>query len=37
MYHFPRENPSEDSAEQIPREPDAEMVEAKQGTLKIAH
>jgi hypothetical protein len=37
MYHFPREKPSEDSAEQIPREPDAEMVEARQGTLKIAH
>jgi len=37
MYHFPREKPSEDSAEQIPREPDAEMVEARQGTLNIAH
>ena len=36
MYHFPREKPSEDSAEQIPREPDAEMVEARQGTLNIA-
>ena len=36
MYHFPREKPSEDSAEQIPRERDAEMVEARQGTLNIA-
>ena len=39
MYHFPREKPSEDRASQssIAREPDAEMVEAKQGTLNIAH
>jgi len=39
MYHFPREKPSEDSASQIsiPREPDAEMVEARQGTLNITH
>ena len=33
MYHFPREKPSEDRASQssIPREPDAEMVEVRQG------
>ena len=39
MYHFPREKPSEDRASQssIPREPDAEMVEVRQGTLNIAH
>ena len=39
MYHFPREKPSEDRASQssIWREPDAEMVEARQGTLNIAH
>ena len=35
MYHFPREKPSEDSAEQIPREPDAEMVESRQDTLNV--
>ncbi len=39
MYHFPRTLPSENSASQIsiPREPDAEMMEARQDTLNIAH
>ena len=39
MYHFPLTLLSENSVSQISlsREPDDEMVEAKQGTLNITH